>query len=86
MDLIDLKPEGRAYTGVGFSRVQAGCNLCGNPEARKVGAWAVLIVFAISLLVATIVIRMAAWWLRRNETPVGGLQIIPKTILSAWQR
>lgn len=32
---IDLGPDGVAYTGVGFTKVQEG-NLCGNPEATRV--------------------------------------------------
>jgi hypothetical protein len=63
VDSIDLGPEGEAYTGVGFSRVQAG-NLCANPEAKVVALF-VIGVFAVALLLATIVIVVVARWRRR---------------------
>ncbi|GAQ92964.1 hypothetical protein KFL_012270010, partial [Klebsormidium nitens] len=65
VDLIDLGREGRAYTGVGFSRVQAG-NLCGNPEAKVVTAL-VFVVFAVLLLLGTISILLVARWRRRVQ-------------------
>jgi Leucine-rich repeat (LRR) protein len=63
VDSIDLGPEGAAYTGVGFSRVQAG-NLCGNPEAKLVAAF-VFGLFAVLLLLATITIIVVARWRRQ---------------------
>ncbi|GAQ87016.1 hypothetical protein KFL_003250200 [Klebsormidium nitens] len=63
VDLIDLGRDGRAYTGVGFSRVQAG-NLCGNPEAKGVTAL-VFGVFTVLLLVGTISVVVVAPWRRR---------------------
>jgi uncharacterized protein YjbI with pentapeptide repeats len=63
VDLVDLGPEGVAYTGVGFSKVQAG-NLCGNPEAKKVTAL-VYGLFAVAWLVATIFIVVVGHWRRR---------------------
>jgi hypothetical protein len=75
VDLIDLGRDGRAYTGVGFSRVQAG-NLCGNPEAKAVAAL-VFGAFAVLLLVATITVVVVGRWRRRVrgaglETADGG--------------
>ncbi|GAQ80901.1 hypothetical protein KFL_000650330, partial [Klebsormidium nitens] len=72
VDMIDLGREGRAYTGVGFSRVQAG-NLCGNPEAKAVTAL-VFGVFAVLLLVGTISVVVVARWRRRNRG--GGLETV----------
>jgi hypothetical protein len=70
VDLIDLGREGRAYTGVGFSRVQAG-NLCGNPEAKGITAL-VFGAFAVLLLVATITVVVVARW--RRQIWGGGLE------------
>ncbi|GAQ90070.1 hypothetical protein KFL_005960010, partial [Klebsormidium nitens] len=63
VDTIDLGPEGRAYTGVGFSRVQSG-NLCSNPEAKAVAA-ALFGAFTVALLLATFSIVVIARWRRR---------------------
>ncbi|GAQ92576.1 hypothetical protein KFL_010600010 [Klebsormidium nitens] len=87
VDLIDLGRDGRAYTGVGFSRVQAG-NLCGNPEAKVVTAL-VFGVFAVLSLVATISIVAVARWRRRVrgiglETAVGGRLGFKRAGLYIW--
>ncbi|GAQ89064.1 hypothetical protein KFL_004840040 [Klebsormidium nitens] len=63
VDEIDLGPNGRAYTGVGFSRVQAG-NLCGYPEAKMVAA-SVFGSAAVLLVLATFAIIVVARWRRR---------------------
>jgi hypothetical protein len=60
VDSIDLRSKGRAYTGVSFSKVQAG-NLCGNPEAKRVVA-ILYSVFGTSVLV----VGFASWALARR--------------------
>ncbi|GAQ79501.1 hypothetical protein KFL_000310510 [Klebsormidium nitens] len=82
VDNIDLGPEGRAYTGVGFSRVQAG-NLCGNPEAKKVTAL-VFGVFASAVLLATIPIVVVARWRRRTRG--SGLKEVDAGQIHGWRR
>jgi hypothetical protein len=63
LDDLDLGPSGRAYTGVGFTRVQSG-NLCGNPEAKGVIALAYGI-FVFSLFLVTLAILVIGRWRRR---------------------
>jgi hypothetical protein len=63
VDEIYLGPEGRAYTGVGFLRVQAG-NLCGNPEAKTIAAF-VFGSAAVLLVLATFSVIVVAWWRHR---------------------
>ncbi|GAQ92966.1 Leucine-rich repeat receptor-like protein kinase family protein, partial [Klebsormidium nitens] len=87
VDLIDLGRDGRAYTGVGFSRVQAG-NLCGNPEAKAVTAL-VFGAFAVLSVVATITIVVVARWRRRVrggglESAVGGRLGFRRVGLYMW--
>lgn len=63
LDEIDIRPNGRAYTGMGFFWVQAGY-LCGNLKAKMVIA-SVVAAFALLLLLSTIVIVVVGRSCRR---------------------
>ena len=65
LDDIHLGLSGKAYTGVGFTRVQAG-NLCGNPEAKGVIALAYG-TFVFSLFLVTVALLVIGRWLRRTK-------------------
>lgn len=63
LDDIYSGPRGKAYTGVGFTRVQAS-NLCGNPEAERVIAVAYG-TFVVSLFLTTLIVVVVGRWRRR---------------------